>query len=92
MMAIFTKYLGPTNTRGSKVKAWADWAEHKKQVTLHWDDGLSSHDNHAAAAKALAAKLNWFGRWYQGATEVGYVFVRVDAVSDSFKVKASDDV
>ena len=70
--AISTKYIGPTNTRGSKVKATADAGS----VTLHWDDALNSYDNHAAAAIALANKFGWGGRWAGGSVHnAGYVFV-----------------
>ena len=53
--AITTKYFGPTNTRGSRVKAQAQAGS----VTIHWDYALNSDDNHKAAAKALMAKFEW---------------------------------
>lgn len=69
--AISTKYLGPTNTRGSKVKATAEAGS----ITLHWDDALDIGENHVAAARALAQKYKWAGIWHGGATADGYVFV-----------------
>ncbi len=60
--AITTKYLGPSNVRGARVKATAAAGS----VTLHWDDSLSSNDNHNAAALALANKFGWTGTWFAG--------------------------
>jgi hypothetical protein len=51
--AIETKYLGPTNTKGSRVKAKSPAGS----VTISWDYGLNTRDNHRAAAEALAAKF-----------------------------------
>jgi hypothetical protein len=69
--AITTKYLGPTDVRGSRVKATAEAGS----VTLSWDDALGLYENHSAAAIALANKFNWGGTWYGGGTADGYVFV-----------------
>jgi hypothetical protein len=72
--AIFTKYLGATNLRGSRVKATA---EAGPSITVHWDDALDVDENHAAAAKALARKLGWHGRYFAGALKDGNVYVSV---------------
>jgi len=54
-IAILTKYLGPTNYRGSRVKAYTeDW-----HITLSWDHALNSDENHAAAALALCKQQGW---------------------------------
>jgi hypothetical protein len=53
--AIVTKYLGPTDRRGSRVKASCEAGT----ITLVWDDALSSSGNHEAVACALAVKLTW---------------------------------
>ena len=55
MQAIVTKYLGPTEYRGSRVKATAQVGS----LTLSWDYALNSDGNHRAAALALANKYNW---------------------------------
>ncbi len=60
--AIVTKYLGPTNHRGARVKATA----YASSVTLPWDDALDVDHNHHAAAHALARKLGWKGQWRCG--------------------------
>lgn len=53
--AIVTKYLGPTNVKGSRVKATAQAGS----VTLSWDDAANSAENHAAAAQALVRRFGW---------------------------------
>lgn len=53
--AIQTKYLGPTNHRGSRVKASCAAGS----VTVPWDHALNTENNHAAACAALCAKLGW---------------------------------
>lgn len=60
--AIITKFIGPTNFRGSRVKATADAGS----ITLSWDHALNSERNHDAAAEALARKFKWSGTWYGG--------------------------
>jgi hypothetical protein len=51
--AIVTKFLGPTNTRGSRVKAFLPSG---LSVTLSWDHALNSQENHHKAAKACVQK------------------------------------
>ncbi len=51
--AIVTKFLGPTNTRGARVKATLPSG---KSATVSWDHGSRSEDNHREAAIACAQK------------------------------------
>ena len=65
MQAIQTKFIGPTNTKGSRIKA-ACWLT---SITVEWDYALSSEANHEETIVALVEKLNRereFGesRWY----------------------------
>jgi hypothetical protein len=53
--AIQTKFHGPTNTRPARVSARADAG----RITLSWDRALGVHDNHKAAATALARRYGW---------------------------------
>ncbi len=62
MQAITTKYIGPTNVRGSRVKAIAAAGS----ITLAWDDSLTPNRNHLVAAKALAEKYKWVGIYFGG--------------------------
>jgi hypothetical protein len=75
MMAIETRYLGPTNSRGSRIKATADAGS----VTVPYDHALSSTQNHAKAAQALAMKFGWTGSWVGGGlpNSSGYAFAPV---------------
>ena len=60
--AIQTRYFGPSNVRGSRIKAFADAGS----VTLSWDHRLNPEGNHIAAAKTLASKLGWHGNYFGG--------------------------
>lgn len=53
--AIQTKFIPCTNSRQSRVKAWAEAGS----IVLSWDDALNVEENHARAANALCAKLGW---------------------------------
>ena len=56
MKAIRTQYFGPSNVKGSRIKATA---EPRHSVTLSYDSALDSEANHAAAARALRDKMEW---------------------------------
>jgi len=73
--AIETKYLGPTNFRGARIKASAQAGS----LTVGWDHALNVDANHARAAKMLAEKFGWAGSWEGGgrADNKGNVYVRV---------------
>jgi hypothetical protein len=53
MQAITTKYYGPGNVRGSRIKASCE----RGSLTVGWDHSLDSTGNHIAAARALLAKF-----------------------------------
>ena len=63
MIAIHTKYIGPSNSRGSRIKAYtADWGDRKGfQITIGYDYSLSDVAVHFKAVKALVEKykLDW---------------------------------
>lgn len=62
MQAITTKFIGPTNTRGSRVKATCQ----AKSRTTHWNHAENTDENHTRAARLLAEELGWSGRWVGG--------------------------
>lgn len=65
MQAITTKFLGPTNHRGARIKASAQAGS----VTVHYEYGADGVDGaHDIAAEALIRKLGWFGTWTRGGT------------------------
>ena len=53
MQAIQTKYFGPTNTRGSRIKATC-WLT---SITVSWAHSANREENHTAAIEALVCKL-----------------------------------
>ena len=75
--AIETRYLGPTNNRGGRIKATA-WGG---SVTVGYNHALNQQENHKAAADALIAKMGWNGTYAQGGNakgDGGYYFVNVE--------------
>lgn len=54
MQAIITKYIPPTNTRGSRIKATCE----RGSLTVTWDDELDPSENHRAVCDALCAKFD----------------------------------
>lgn len=73
--AIVTKYLGPTNHKGARVKASAQAGS----VTIPWDHALDVEANHTAAARYYLDKHNWSDEIVGGAMpdDTGYCFVIV---------------
>jgi len=73
MTAIITKYHGPTNTRGSRITAYANG--HKATIPYPYE--LSGMECHLAAAEALVKKMGWGpkGELIGGGTDTGYAFV-----------------
>lgn len=74
MKAIQTKFIGPSETRGARVKAWVKGYA----ATVSWDRSLEAVDNHGAAARALVVKLSWNGRLVGGTLpdeSMAWVFV-----------------
>ena len=71
--AITTKYLGPTNVRGSRVKAKCGAGS----LTLGWDNRWNGEQNHTFAAMQLAKKLDWSSFKFHGGCDCNgdYVFV-----------------
>lgn len=79
--AIVTKHLGPTNTIGQRVKAIvmssAFLDRPKTAITVSYDYAYSTAYNHRCVAQLLLDKLGWTGDWVMGATDTGYVFIKV---------------
>lgn len=90
MKAIITKYIGPTDSRGSRFKATAEGGLGTPlSITVPYNYALNEEQNHAAAAHALAEKHNWHGKWVGGGHPDGKhnVWVMVSPHSASFTVK-----
>ena len=71
MVAILTKFIGPTNFRCSRVKAHTSSGH---RIVVPWDDALNVEENHDAAALALCRKMGWCGKLVRGGTDVGYAY------------------
>lgn len=76
MQAIQTKYFGPSNVKGSRVKATCA----AKSIFLDWDDALDSLENHRVAARVLGLRLGWeWKRFGSGSLKDGsYVHVFIE--------------
>jgi len=76
MKAILTKYLGPTNFKGARIKAYDGDGN---SITISFDYGLNSEDRHKKAAVALCEKMDWSADLVGGGIKNGYAFCFIDA-------------
>lgn len=53
--AIRTRWIGPTNTKGSRIQASCE----ARTIYVECEHALNMDENHAAAARALANRLEW---------------------------------
>jgi hypothetical protein len=85
MQAITVKYIGPSNTKPSRLKATA---ANGLSVTVSYDNGEDTADYMAynRAARALKAKLGWTGEMVAGATEKGGTMVYVFVSEDHYRI------
>jgi hypothetical protein len=84
MQAIICKYFGPTNVKGSRIKAQCAAGS----ITIDYPHELSGQEVYRKAAEALVSKLGWndiaYGNLLGGQLPSGdYVFV--------FNNKASEE-
>lgn len=80
MIAIQTKYLPPTATRGSRIKAWTCTGH---SVTIDYPHELSHECGHYKAVQELIKKhnLNWdISDMRYGGISGGYVFCFANSV------------
>jgi hypothetical protein len=79
MQAITTKYLGPTNHKGARIKATCQAGS----VTIGFP---YADDDHAHACAALLAKLGWTGHWVSGGLPdgTGNAYVCLHTYSDAY--------
>lgn len=84
MQAIQTKYFGPTNFRGARIKAKCEALSR----TYHYDHSLNLQENHEVAAKMLQAELGWEGFFETGGLPNGdycHVFRRKNLAKEVLK-------
>lgn len=78
--AIITKYLGPTDFKGSRIKASCFGGN----VTVGYSSELSTEQNHALAAEMLLKKMGWAYETVAGVLPSGeYCFVLTEKRSES---------
>lgn len=64
-----TRYFGPTDHKGSRVKA--THVNTRASKTVPWDHALDAHENHARAAALLLGSMPTF---YSSVDGGGYIF------------------
>ncbi len=74
MQSIITRYLGPTNHRGARIRATTASGQ---ALTVQINHSYSDGRCHAEAALELCKRLEWSGELVSGGTREGYVFVFV---------------
>jgi len=72
MKAIITKYIGATNTKGARIKAYD---MDNNSITIPYPYNLSGIAVYQKAAIALKDKMGWNGEIVGGGIKGGYVFV-----------------
>lgn len=76
MVAILTKYIAPTNTRGARIKAYTANGRQSVSVTIGYPYLPGGDDaSHKQAARALMSKMGWDFEIVQGGTDTGRAFV-----------------
>ena len=70
--AIETRYISPTNHRGSRIVATTASGI---RLIHDWDHRLNIEANHYAAAKALQEMLEWEPIKAGGSTRAGFVWL-----------------
>jgi hypothetical protein len=76
MKAIQTKYIGPTNFRGSRIKASDGDGNY---LTISYPYELNSTEAHRKAAEMLRDKMKWTGKLIGGGFKNNYYFCFEDS-------------
>lgn len=71
MQTITTKYIGPSNTKGSRIKASCE----AKSIIRSKDCSLSTDNAHIVVAQELKDAMGWQGVMIGGHTKEGMIFV-----------------
>lgn len=74
MQAIETKFISPTNLKGSRISARCE----SGRVIVDWDHALDAKQNHINAAKHLLKKLGWDYNLLTGSLKNSYVHILED--------------
>lgn len=76
MIAIETKFVGPTDFKGARIIATTC---NGQRLVEPYNYGLSGSAPHRVVAERLATKMGWKGTLIGGGTKTGYVFVFADS-------------
>lgn len=82
MVALETRWHGPTNVRGSRISCRrmdADSNGRKTTVFESPDDAYCHERSHLPAVVKFCEMMGWHGRLVPGSTDRGYVWVWVPA-------------
>lgn len=72
MIAIQTKYIPATNTRGSRIKAFTSSGQ---SLTLGFSYELEDYENYKRVALELCKKMGWSEKIEGGSTKDDYTFI-----------------
>jgi hypothetical protein len=93
---LVTKYLGPTNTRGARIRVStvSTWLA-KKTLTVSWNNELSERDNHDRAVRMAVDKFYLLDKLqvqYMARVYIcgGYAYGWYNSNSDSLLLVGSD--
>jgi hypothetical protein len=87
MQTIITKYIGPTDKRGSRISATTSGGSGR--IVRPYRGSERNEVNHREAAKALAEKLEWSGKWIGGSGKgptMVWVWIPACGNEDQFEV------
>ena len=90
--SILTKCIPASNTRGTRIKAvQSGWSDKREcmSVTIPYPYEFNPEDAHKHAARMLADKLGWEGRWVCASLGAWSDFAYCFAIDDgeSFNTK-----
>jgi len=78
-VAIKCKYLGATNTLGSRITVQryegGAWGKDPMRLVISWDYALSIGENYAEAVRQYVERANWGGVWFTSTCTDGAVAV-----------------
>lgn len=86
IVAIVARYVGPTNTKGSRIhvhRADESWQADTYRHVHHWDYALDTGEQYAQAVaeyvdkRAAAGNKSWRGRWVIAGGQDTYYAVKV---------------
>ena len=87
MKLIQVKYLGPTNTQGTRFSVSTGWDGPKKRVIVGYEYALDYNDNVISAAEQLVDEI-WETNAPEVVPDVGKTRAGFDVVSLQFKGEA----